>query len=210
MVAFPISPPAALLASEVRFTPKTIVATSRSPFTGGEQVYVHQGQWWEMEITVVPGPRQTFEDIIAFVLLLNGQEGTFNFSPPGGGTPAGNAGGTPRVATASQSGQVLISTGWTASQANILKAGDWLSMVSGTNPQARLYKNLIDVGTNSGGVASLTLFPRLRIPAPASGATITTTSAQGIWRLASNEMPWDITNAVRYGMTLACVEALNP
>ena len=210
MATFPLTPPAAFLASEVRFTPKTVVSKSVSPFTGGEQVYVHQGQWWEMEITVLPGPRQTLEDVIAFMLELNGSEGTFTYSPPGGGTPLGAGGGSPIVKTASQSGQLLATTGWTASISAILKPGDYVSIISGTNPQPRLYKNLRQVDTLSGGVASLSLFPRLRIPAPSSGATVTVNSAQGIWRLASNEMPWDVRNGVEYGLVIACVEALNP
>lgn len=210
MTTFPLTPPAALLASEVRFTSKTVVAASRSPFTGGEQVYVHQGQWWEMDITVLPGPRQTIEDVIAFILELNGMEGTFTFSPPGGGSPLGTGSGSPIVATASQSGQSLLTNGWAASASAVLRPGDYLSIISGTNPQPRLYKNLRTVDTLSGGVASLSLFPRIRLPAPASGAAITISSAQGIWRLSSNEMPWDISGGLQYGMTIACVEALNP
>jgi len=210
MTTYPIDPPAALIAADIHYTMKTIVARSISPFTHGEQVYVHPGQWWDMEISVLPGPRQTLEDVIAFLGLLNGGEGTFKFAPPDGSTPLGTATGTPIIRSASQSGQVLVTTGWTASLANILKAGDWLSIISGTNPQPRLYKNLLATGTDSGGVASLTLWPRIRIPAPASGATVTVNSAHGIWRLASNESAWDITNAVNYGITIAATEALNP
>ena len=207
-MTFPITAPAALSIARVRFVPRSVVAVSRSPFTGQEQVYVHQGQWWEMDVDVVPGVRADMEAIVSFLLELNGQEGTFNFGPPGGAAPRGAATGTPIIASSAQSGSIFVTAGWTASLNNILRAGDWFNTGSGSS--AKLYKNLKDVGTNSGGVASLTCWPKIRQAPPNSGASLSVNSAMGIWRLASNEMTWDISNAVVYGISFSCVEALNP
>src|SRR3990167_1653850 len=207
-MAFPLIAPAALSVARVRFNPRSTVAVSRSPFTGQEQVYVHQGQWWEMDVEVAPGVRADIENVVAFLMELNGQEGTFNFCPPGGTAPRGTATGTPIVANSAQTGNTFVTAGWTASLNNILRAGDWFNTGSGST--AQLYKNLKDIGTNSGGVASLTCWPKIRQAPPNSGASLSVNSASGIWRMASNEMTWDIHDAVVYGLTFSCIEALNP
>ena len=207
-ITYPLVAPAQLLVASVRFVPRSVVAASRSPFTGQEQVYVHQGQWWEMDVKVLPADRATMEYVIAFLIKLNGKEGTFLFGPPGGATPRGGALGSPAVASSSQSGNTFYTRGWTASQAAVLKAGDWVQTGSGST--AHLYKNLDDAGSNGSGEATLTIWPKIRATAPTIGAAIVVSSPSGIWRLASNEMTWDINDAVIYGLSFTCIEALNP
>lgn len=207
-ITYPLVAPASLKVATVRFTPRSVVGESRSPFTGQEQVYVHQGQWWEMDVQLLSGNRASAEDILGFLLKLNGKEGTFLFGPPDGHAPRGTATGTPIVSSGGQTGNILVTQGWTASLDNILKAGDWFHTGSGSN--VHLYKNLDNVNTDGNGVASLTVWPKIRQTAPAQGTAITVNSAYGLWRLSSNQMPWDISDGVAYNISFGAVEALNP
>jgi hypothetical protein len=99
----------------------------------------------------------------------------------------------------------LATDGWTPNITGILRAGDWVQL--GTGATSRLYKVLDDVNSDSGGNATLTLFPNLR-SSPADNATLTVNNPKGVWRLAANDVGYDIQTGQFYGITLACVEAL--
>lgn len=107
---------------------------------------------------------------------------------------------------ASQTGYDLITDGWLASQTGILKAGDWLQLGTGTN--ARLYKVILDVDSNSSGQATLTLWPKLRT-SPADNQAIIVSSPVGKFMLAT-EHEWSIDEAHIYGMSFSAMEDLRP
>jgi len=136
---------------------------------------------------------------------MNGQYGTFLLGDPANTAPRGVGTGTPLVKGGSQTGDSLITDGWTNSTTGILKAGDWIQLGSGSS--SRLHKVLDDVNSDSGGNATLTIWPSLR-SSPADNAVITVNSPKGQWRLATNEMQYSIDEASVYGITFACVEAL--
>jgi hypothetical protein len=119
--------------------------------------------------------------------------------------PRGVASGTPLVDGAGQTGNQLNTKGWTPNITGILRAGDWVQL--GTGATSRLYKVLDDVNSNANGEATLTLFPNLR-SSPANNAALTISSPKGVWRLAANDVGYDIQTGQFYGITLACVEAL--
>lgn len=184
---------------------RNIVAMSASPFTGQQQVYKHQGQWWEMEVTLPPMKQDAAEDMAAFLIKLNGQYGTFLLGDPANTSPRGIGSGTPLVKGGSQTGDSLLTDGWTPSIAGILKAGDWIQL--GSASSTRLHKVLDDVNSDSGGNATLQIWPALR-SSPADNATITVNNAKGRWRLSSNDINYNIEAGKIYGMTFACMEAL--
>lgn len=184
---------------------RSVVGVSQSPFTGQQQVYQHQGQWWEAEISLPPMKRADAEQVISFLLKMNGRYGTFTLGDPANTSPRGVGTGTPLVSGANQTGNQLITDGWSASKTGILKAGDWIQLGSGST--TRLYKVLDDANSDASGIATLTLWPNLR-SAPADNAPLTVINPKGQWRLSSNEMPWTIDDASVYGITLACTEAL--
>jgi hypothetical protein len=189
----------------VNIRSQSIVGVNTSPFTGQQQVYKHQGQWWEMEITMPAMKRDDAETLIAFLLKLNGRYGTFYFGDPANTKPRGIGTGTPLVNGASQTGDTLITDGWTPSITNILKAGDWLQIGSSTS--SKLHKVLDDVNSDSGGNATLTIWPNLRVSPPNNGV-LSVNSPKGIWRLSANETNYSIDTAQIYGVTFACVEAI--
>lgn len=184
---------------------RTVVGISSSPFTGQQQVYKHQGEWWEAEVTLPPMKRATAEQVTAFLIKMKGRYGTFLLGDPANTSPRGVGTGTPLVYGADQTGSSLITDGWTVSTTGILKAGDWIQLGSGST--TTLHKVLDDANSDASGIATLEIFPSLR-SSPADNAQITKSSPKGIWRLSSNEMSWNIDEASVYGITFACVEAL--
>lgn len=202
-ITYPLSLPAGL--RQIRITPIAVVSESRSPFSLKSQIQQHQGQLWQAEISVKPMTRASAEEWISFLLKLNGKYGTFLLGDPSGTTPRGLATGTPLVNGASQTGNSLITDGWTPSQTNILRAGDYIQLGAGST--SRLYKNLEDTNSDVGGNATLTLWPNLR-SSPADNSAIVTSSAKSVFRLATNEMGFDISEAKIYGIVFPAIEAI--
>lgn len=203
-ITYPISIPNTDIA-KVRLVANNIVGVSQSPFTAVQQVYKYTGQFWEADITLPPMKREQAEYWISFLLKLNGSYGTFLLGDPNGQTARGVATGTPLVNGASQTGNELITDGWTTSTTGILKAGDYIQLGSGAT--AKLYKVLDDVNSDSSGNATLTLFPDLRT-SPADNATITVSNPKGVFRLNAGATSWDINEASVYGITFGAREAL--
>ena len=203
-ITYPLAFPSQC-AKEITIRAKTIVGFSSSPFTGQQQVYKHQGQWWEAEMSFPPMKREKAEELAAFLLKLNGRYGTFLMGDPANTSPQGIGTGTPLVRGAGQTGSELITDGWTPDTQNILKAGDWIQL--GSAGTSRLYKVLDDVDSNSSGIATLTLFPSLR-SSPTDNAVITIDNPVGQWRLSTNDIDYTIKTGQFYGITLACMEAL--
>lgn len=201
-ITYPLSLPDSTSYESARMSAKSIVGVTRSPFTGQEQVQKHQGQWWEFEGKLVPMSRANAEAWIAFFISLNGMQGTFLLGDPLGATARGGAGGTPLVNGASQTGNSLITDGWTASQTGILKAGDYFQL--GTGSSSKLYKVLNDANSDSGGNATFDIWPSINT-AVADNTAITTSSAKGLFRLATNEMPFDLGQAQQYGLSFSAI-----
>jgi hypothetical protein len=204
-ISYPVTFPASIGVSSINIRAKTVVGVSSSPFTGQQQVYKHQGQWWEAEVSLPPMKRDEAEQVVSFLIKMNGQYGTFLMGDFLSTAPRGIGTGAPLVNGASQAGDELVTDGWTVSTTGILKAGDWIQL--GSASTSTLHKVLDDVTSDASGNATLNIFPNLR-SAPDDNAIITISSPKGRWRLASNETDYAIDNASIYGMTFACIEAL--
>lgn len=204
-ISYPLNAPAQARRS-LSVSSVSMVATTRSPFTGAQTVFAHSGQWWELQVSYPPMRRDQAEAVIAFLLKLNGQEGTFLIDV-GGAVPAGAGGGSPTVDGGSQTGNELdVSTSLT-NQTDWLKAGDFIQI--GTGSAARLYKVLDDVSTDGSGDATLTIWPSIRNgDAPTNGASIVVSSAVGLFRLKDSLTSWSVDQARRYGITFAAREAI--
>ena len=136
---------------------------------------------------------------------MNGLYGTFLLGDLANTEPRGVGTGTPLVNGASQTGDELITDGWTPDTTGILKAGDWIQLGSGS--ASRLYKVLDDVESDVSGNATINIFPSLR-SSPSDDDALTTSSAKGQWRLSSNETNYSIDQMSIYGITFACIEAI--
>lgn len=206
-ISFPLTLPTNKKPGPVTLRARSVVAEARSQFTGASQVQKHQGQWWEFEAGLPNMLRADAEVWISFFLSLNGKQGTFLFGDPNGETARGAATGTPLVNGASQTGDLLITDGWTGGVTGIMKQGDYFSLGTGTS--TRLHKVIeADVNSDACGNATLRIWPDLR-SSPANNDALDVTAPKGTFRLISNEMPFNIKAPNIYqGLTFAGVEAL--
>ncbi len=200
-ITYPINLPTTPSPSEIRIAPRSIVSLAVSPFSGAQQAYQHQGQFWQADISLPPMRRESAAPWIAAFLQLNGRYGTFRLGNEAMQTPRGAATGTPRVKGASQSGQTLITDGWTASVTGILKQGDYIQI------EDRLYMIMVDANSDGTGNATLDIWPRLRA-APLDNAVITVRNCKGLFRLTSNEMPWTHKPGNIVELSFSAVEAI--
>lgn len=187
---------------QVTLRARTATAVFRSPFTYQSQVQNFSGQLWEAQVSLPPMKRDEAEEWIAALLSLNGPVGTFLLGPWFETAPQGTVGAGPiTVDGAGQTGQEIDLAGFGLTVTAALKAGDWLSIDS------RLYKVLADVNSDGSGDLTADIWPALRA-SPSNGATVTTTSPKGLFRLATNQTEWSLDALSLYGVGFTAIESL--
>lgn len=204
-ITYPLALPTHTGIRTVSLRANDTVGMNVSPFSAAQQVYKYTGQFWEADISLPPMKREDAEYWITFLMKLNGAYGTFLLGDPNASTARGVATGSPVVNGASQTGNELVTDGWTVSTTGILKAGDYIQL--GSASTAQLYKVLDDVDSDGSGNATLTIWPNLR-SSPSDDATIGVSGAQGVFRLTSNAAEMNINDAALYGITFGAREAL--
>lgn len=204
-ISFPLSLPTVGGIRSASIMMMDVVGAGESPYTLTQEIFEHAGKRWAMNVQVVPNRRDIAEQWVAFLATLRGRRGTFLMGDPIGRTPRGIATGTPLVKGASQTGDTLLTDGWTNSTTGILLAGDWIQL--GTGATSRLHKVLQDANSDGSGNATLELWPGPRT-APADNEAIVISNTVGLWRLASNTRSYDIGLAQVIGLGFDCVEAL--
>ena len=210
-ITYPLTLPTDALGqpTNTTFRIRRIVGQSMSPFTGEQQTFRHQGEWWEAEITLPPMKHALAREWVAKLVAMRGVFGTMLLGDFDGKTPRGTASssaGTPLVNGASQSGNTLIIDGATASQTGYLKAGDYIQL--GTGILSRLHMVVEDADTDSGGNATLSIEPALRT-SPSNDLAVTVSNTKGVFRLVTNETEWDANSVSVYGITFAVTEYLS-
>lgn len=205
MITYPLDFPTPVPARIV-FTARSVVGIGRSPFSGAQQVYAHPGMWLDADVEFPPMERADAEEVIAFLLALNGTEGTFLMGDPAYSAPRGTwDGSSPKAsgANAAQSRVLVVNNlalGLTA------KKGDMLQIGSGTT--SRLYKVVTDSVVGGSPLdMRLDIWPALR-EAPADGDAIVVNSPKGCFRLKDNSRQWNVGEAKIYGVSFSCTEAL--
>lgn len=206
-ISYPLTHPATPGFAQIDITAFDVVAIAQSAFTLQEQVYAHQGGIWRAAVSLPPMKRETAAAWCAWLTALRGRYGTFLLGDSSAKTARGVATGTPLVNGSSQTGLTLVTDGWTAGVTGILKAGDYISIGSGTS--TRLYMVVSDANSNGSGQATLEIWPRLR-ESPADNAAITVSNAKGLFRLDTNERGWTVDRAKIFGISFSAVEAIQP
>ncbi|TAK45266.1 MAG: hypothetical protein EPO27_10630 [Betaproteobacteria bacterium] len=190
-------------AAEIVITPNVAGGVSSSPFTGEQQVYMHPGEWWMIELRLGAMNRADAEEWLGALLGLNGPEGTFLAGDPLGAAPRGTWTGSPLVNGASQTGKTLAIDGMAAGATG--KRGDWFQLGSGSS--TRLHKLTADFTANGSGEATIDFWPRLRA-SPANNDPLTIANALGIWRLATRGVPWTLRDVQIGGIVIPGMEVL--
>jgi len=205
-ITYPLSLPTNKSPAQVTMRSVNIVSENRSPFSGVRQVYVHQGKWWEAEVTLPPMNRADAEQWISFLVKLGGKEGTFLMGDPSATTPRGSAAtapGTPLVNGASQTGDELVIDGCPNSATGYLLAGDYIQL--GTGASSFLFKVVDDANTDGSGNLTVTVWPDLNTRnQPLNNAAVTVTSAKGLWALNLNSPDWNAA-PFDYGVTFPAI-----
>lgn len=207
---FPLPFPSAL-ENEIRsvaIEPLSIVSQTASEFSAAQQIQVHPGQLWRMNVQLASQKRPTAELFNAFRLRLNNQEGTFLLGDPAAAIPRGTAAstpGTPIVSGVDQIGDTLTFSGGPNSETGWLLEGDYISL--GTGEVTRLHKILEDLDTSGTGTGLMKIWPSLR-ESPNDLSPIIVQSAKGTWRLAGDTAGWAVSVALFYTLSFKAVEAL--
>lgn len=178
-IVYPLTLPTTKSFRRIRLYAINTVGVARSPYTHGTQVQEFAGQSWGADVQYPEMSRSEAEAFNAFLLSCMGQRGTFYLSDPTARLPNGTPTGDPRINGANQTGNTVITDGWTANSTNNLLAGDYIQIGTG------LHKVLQNVSADAGGNATLEIWPRLAI-SPADNAIIVTSNARGIFRLTEN------------------------
>ncbi len=206
-ISYPLALPTHTGIAQIELRATNAVAYSRSPFTFAGQAHAYAGKAWQADVTLPSMKREDAERWVAWLISLKGQLGTFYLGDPAATTPLGSARDTDTILVdgAVSSGDTIAIDSAPASQTDYLKAGDYMEIGTGVNRQ--LFKVLNDVDTDGTGSATVDVWPNVRTSI-ADDAAVTVQSAQGIFRLASNEQVFSINEASIYGITFGAIEAV--
>jgi hypothetical protein len=206
-ISYPLALPTHTGIAQIELRATNAVAYSRSPFTFAGQAHAYAGKAWQADVTLPSMKRADAERWVAWLISLKGQLGTFYLGDPAATTPLGSARDTDTILVdgAVSSGDTIAIDSAPASQTDYLKAGDYMQIGTGVNRQ--LFKVLNDVDTDGTGSATVDVWPNVRTSI-ADDAAVTVQSAQGIFRLASNEQSFSINEASIYGITFGAIEAV--
>lgn len=197
-ISYPLSLPNQTSIRSIDITAINAVAYSRSPFTFAGQAQTYSGQMWQADISLKPMRREDAEEWVAWLISLRGQHGTFLLSDPVSNSIRGTA--TAATISGSAGDQTVTAT---VTSGSTLLAGDFIQL--GTGADATLHKVLEDyTGTGSG--ANLEIWPALR--KSRSGVSADLTSAAGLFRLASNETTYSVSQLAIYGISFGAIEAV--
>jgi len=155
-------------------------------------------------MTLPPMKKDKAAQWLAFFMSLRGRRGTFKLGDQDRKTIQGTATGTVRVNGASQTGNQVALDGFTASRANVFKAGDYIQINS------YLYMVIEDVNADGSGEANVKIEPALRsgIETINNDDAVIYSSTTTLMRLDNNEFQWDTDQVSNYGISFACSEAL--
>jgi hypothetical protein len=183
-----------------RLVPRTQVFSS--PLNGGEQTAELPGARWEAEITWAALTKPEVRRLRAFVIQLKGRAGRFYLHDFSHASPSGIGTGTPRVNGASQTGNSLITDGWTPSETGILKAGDYFAL-----PTGELKMLTADANSNGSGQATLAFEPPIRT-APTDNHLLTLVRPPCVMRLTDDDQDqFAVSGSLVQDYTLKAVEA---
>lgn len=189
------------LIRRVRRRLASATAFPTSPFTGGQQVQDWGGRWWEYEMEFAVSQGRDARALSVTLDALAGGANTFLFRDP---TIAGAQvyQGPILVNGAGQTGQTLVTDGWTGTG---LLAGDFFDLAYSGGETIRLHRLTADA-TPVSGSCTLQFIPPLRSSPPDNNA-IGTFSPRVVLR-PQGVIPTDIGRVDKHQFTLSAREAI--
>lgn len=201
-----INIPSSYCFSSVVVSIDRVIGRTFSPFTLEEQSFKWPGEVMRFDLSMPPmTKRSTASEWISFGMKAKGSFNHFLIGDPSARKPQGSAGGNPIVAGPNQSGDTIITSGWTPNVSSILKAGDYIQIGVGQSAKLRIIVD--DVNSDSNGNATLRIEPSLHF-SPANGSQIITDNPQGVFRMVDNTWSWSVNPGPIYRMSFSAVEVI--
>lgn len=202
MISYPISLPYPSSKKPAKLTLHQVnqTAFTASPFSGVQNLYKHQAEYWRGELQMPTMDRVQGSIWVAALARLRGRYGTFYLPVFGHETARGNPSGSPEAAGAINNGWTLQTQNWPASTNDVLKAGDYITINN------QLLMNLEPVDSDASGDADIEIWPRYRgsIGTPLA---ITYSDPYGVFRLKEDMSFYEIDRAIHYRLGFEVVEA---
>lgn len=170
--------------------------TWTSPLNGSSQTLEMPGARWVFKLPYKKMREADWRAFTAFVARLRGAAGRFYLSPLHALPARGVATGTPVVSGAGQTGASLLTSGWTPSTPQILKAGDFFHVATGSGRELKILT--ADATSAVDGTATLTFEPPLR-GSPAANAALEIAAPSCAMRLVDDNQGQFDWAGVRYG-----------
>ena len=131
---------------------------------------------------------------------LNGPLGTFRISPPDNES-LGTFLGSGVVNGASQTGTVLVTSGWTANQATLGHSGDYIEI----NNELKMLTE--DASSDGSGNATFNFAPAIR-KSPADSSSVITSNPMLTARLVGDAPIWALSAPVIHAFSIECSEVV--
>ena len=178
--------------------------TFESPLSRNTQVLELTGARWTAQYNVSNKTPALAGQWISFLTKLKGQANSFYGYDPKRVTAQGNAGGTPLVNGASQTGNSLITDGWTNSITGILKAGDMIAFDTTAGRELKMIT--ADANSDGSGNCTLSIEPAIRV-SPANNATVIVATPTCIMRLSDDtQARWFVNELGLYEIKFSGIE----
>lgn len=203
-IVYPLSLPAKPMPRRSKITMANASGITRSPMTYERQAFFWGGAAWKIQIEYPPMRRAFAEQLIGIMGQLKGAYGTFLAGDWDGRNPRGVGTGVPLVNGAGQSGDSLVTDGWTHNVNAIVAVGDYLQITAGG--QQRLFKALADANSDGSGNATILVWPPIsgnRVPA--DNAAITLVNTTTVFAL-DTDFDWDADQVSTYGCGFSATE----
>lgn len=190
--------PAAPQFSSMTWSMHDSISATPSPWSGQAQILDWQVDRWEVTAALPQMTSAAAQPWIAFLAECRGMSSAFLFGDPLRRRPSGVAGGVPVVnGYNAPRANLLRVKGFVPSRVRVLLPGDQLQI------GYRLHTVLERVDTDSGGFATISIWPRLR-ESPADGSPVILNNPRGLFRLADNKRSYSsaVTKLYAFGLTL--------
>lgn len=197
-ISYPLTLPSAPVPTRTKFELTYAVGFAQSPFSKVGQAHDWGGRLWMAEIVLPPMLRATADEWVAFFHKMRGRYGYARIGDWDRRTARGTW-GTPLVKGGSQVGNTLDIDG--VGNGTSRAVGDMFQL------EDRLYQIVAADTADSSGNATITFEPDLR-SSPADNAALTVASPKGLFRLASNSVPWDSDANAVHGFAFSVIEKL--
>ncbi|MBC7964081.1 MAG: hypothetical protein H7Y05_14200 [Steroidobacteraceae bacterium] len=174
-----------------------------SELNGSSQSLILPGDRWAAQLSVNDLLGRDARLFSAFSNRLRGRSGRFYLSPPGCGTPLGSATGSGFVNGAGQTGDTLLTYGWSPNQTELLAVGDYFQI------GIELKQIVVKAVSNGTGLSTLQFTPPLRNSPAHSSAILVSNPCCIMMPADDNQGGMDISGPRICAFTLACLEALD-